>query len=59
MIIEVIKAVYNSQTGQLNVTLSDGARQVVVEGAEDLERDHLLREFYRLARWSAANVNKV
>jgi len=58
MIIEVIKAVYNSRTGQLNVTLSDGARQIVVEGAEDLERDQLLREFYSLARWSAANVSK-
>jgi hypothetical protein len=59
MIIEVIKAVYNSRTGQLNVTLSDGARQVVVEGVENIERDYLLREFYSLARWSAANVNKV
>jgi hypothetical protein len=59
MIIEVIKVIYNSRTGQLNVVLSDGARQILVQGVEDLEQDHLTREFYRLARWSAANSNNL
>jgi hypothetical protein len=59
MIIEIIKAVYDSKTGKLDVVLSDGARRVLVENVENIERDQLLREFYSLARWSAANVKKV
>jgi len=59
MIIEIIKAVYDSKTGKLDVVLSDGARKVLVEGVENIDRDQLLSEFYSLARWSAANVKKV
>jgi len=59
MIIEIVKAVYDSKTGKLDVVLSDGARRVLVENVENIERDQLLSEFYSLARWSAANVNEV
>jgi hypothetical protein len=59
MFIEIIKAVYNRQTGELKVVLSDGARKVVVSNAENCDRDVLLRDFYKLAHWQTTNVSRL
>ena len=59
MIIEVIRAIYDRNTGRLDVVLSDGHRRVYVANAENIERNVLLRDFYKLAQWQQTNVQNL